>query len=169
VINAGLKCAGADLDAIALDYYQQQTDQSQQALKHRLILLCETWALFENAKDDAKAWEVAKRGKRKRDHDDDDIERLSQMSKRITRSQSQLQSTLGSPRARSAPSCSGGQSRQSGTKNEPKQPSGTRKRKEAPSSSVATLTEDAVSRLGKRRKVVDLNVIVRRWVESACG
>jgi hypothetical protein len=168
VINAGLKYAVADLDAIALNYHQQQADDSQQALRHRLTLLCETWALFENAKDDAEAWEVVKRGKRKRDRDDDDIEQLSQMSKRTTRSQSQshLPSTVGSPRARSAPSRCGGQSKQSGTKEESKQTSG--KRKEAPSSSGATLTEDAVSRLGKRRKVVDLNVMVRRWVESAC-
>ena len=35
--------------------------------------------------------------------------------------------------------------------------------------SVATLSEYAVSRLGKRQKISNLNGMVKRWVESACG
>jgi hypothetical protein len=72
VINAGPKCAGADLDAIARACCQ--TNETQQALKDRLELLCETWNLFENARANAKDWGKENRGKRKREHDDEDIE-----------------------------------------------------------------------------------------------
>jgi len=54
-------------------------------------------------KEDAKGWEIEQRGgKRKRDRDDDDIETLSQTSKRTTRTQSR--SANGSPFRKSAPS-----------------------------------------------------------------
>jgi hypothetical protein len=86
VINAGPKCAGADLDAIARACCQ--TNENQQALRDRLELLSEPWSLFENAMANAKDWETEKRGKRKRKRDDEDIERLSQSSQRTTRSQS---------------------------------------------------------------------------------
>jgi hypothetical protein len=45
----------------------------------------------------------------------------------------------------------------------------SRARKRAPSSSGTTFTEGAVLRLGKRRKIGDLDTMVRRWAESACG
>jgi hypothetical protein len=81
VINAGPKCAGVNLDAIARACCQ--TSKNHQALKGRLELLCEMWNLFENARANAKDW---KRGKRKRERDDEDIERLLQLSRRTTRS-----------------------------------------------------------------------------------
>ena len=165
MINGGPKCTGCDLDAIARATCQ--TIESQQALKRRLELICETWALLENAREDAKKWEMGRTGKRKRERDDEDIERLSQSSQRTTRSQSS--SACGS----SGPNYIGkdgneteNQRRRSGTNVESTQ---TCKRKGAPSSSGTTLTEGAVLRLEKRQKAADLNTMVRCWVESACG
>jgi hypothetical protein len=62
-INAGPKCAGADLDAIARECCQ--ATETQQALKDRLELLCDMWNLFENTNDNAKDWK-RKRGVRGR-------------------------------------------------------------------------------------------------------
>jgi hypothetical protein len=103
VINGGPKCAGADLDAIARACCQ--TNESLQALKDRLELLSETWNLFENAMAKAKDWEMEKRGKRKRDHNDEDIERFLQPSHRTARSQSR--SSRGSAGRKSAPAHKG--------------------------------------------------------------
>jgi hypothetical protein len=168
VINGGPKCAGIDLDAIARA--SCQTNESREALKRRLELLRETWALFDNVIGDAKDWEQGQRGKRKRDHDDEDIERFSQSSQRTTRSQSR--STHNSAKSKlSTPqhdgNTTGNQCRGSGIEVELTQTSRARKR--APSSSGTTLTESAVLRLGKRRKIGDLDTMVRRWAESACG
>jgi hypothetical protein len=170
VINAGPKCAGADLDAITRACCQ--TNETQQALKDRLELLCDTWNLFEDAKANAKDWEKEKRGKRKRERDDEDIERLSQSSQRTTRSQSR--SSRGSAGRKSAPArkvvnTTGDRCGGSRTNIEQTHASGTRKRKWTRSSSGTTLSEYAVSRLGKRQKTSDLNGMVKRWVESACG
>jgi hypothetical protein len=170
IINAGPKCAGADLDAIARACCQ--TNGNQQALKDRLELLCETWNLFENARANAKDWEKEKRGKRKRERDDEDIERLSQSSQRTTRSQSR--SSRGSAAQKPTPVRNGvnkvgDRCRGSRANIEQTQASGTRKRNWTHSSSGATLSEYAVSRLGKRQKPSDLNGMVKRWVESACG
>jgi hypothetical protein len=164
VINAGPKCAGVDLDAIARACCQ--TNENQQALKDRLELLSETWSLFENATANAKNWETEKRGKRKRERDDEDIERLSQSSQRTTRSQSR--SSCGSAGRNSAPA-RGDRCRSSRTNIEQTQASGTRKRNWTHSSSGATLSEYALSHLGKRQKISDLNAMVKRWVESAYG
>ena len=59
VINAGPKCIGLDLDRVALDYHQSETSNSHRELKHQLELLCDIWALFEDTKEAAKAWEEA--------------------------------------------------------------------------------------------------------------
>jgi hypothetical protein len=164
VINGGPKCAGADLDAIARACCQ--TNESLQALKDRLELLSETWNLFENAMANAKDWETEKRGKRKRERDDEDIERLSQSSQRTTRSQSR--SSRGSAGKNSAPARSD-RRRSFRTNIEQTQLSGTHKRNWTHGSSRPTLSEYALSRLGKRQKTADLNVMVKRWVESAYG
>lgn len=154
-INGGPKCTGSNLDAITLDYCQ--SNDSRPALKHRLELLSEIWAIFENAKEDASSWERGMRGKRKRERDDEDIERLTQSSQRTTRSQSHLSH---SQRQESAP-----------THDEIKHihTSGARKRKVAPSLSGTTLTEDAVSHLSKRPKTSDFCTRVKRWAESVHG
>jgi hypothetical protein len=168
VINGGPKCAGIDLDAIA--QASCQTNESREALKRQLELLRETWALFDNAMGDAKDWEQGQRGKRKRDHDDEDIERLSQSSQRTTRSQSRsthsrVKSKLSTPQ--NDENTTGNRCRGSGIEVELTQIS--RARKCAPSSSGTTLTEGAVLRLGKRRKMGDLDTMVRHWAESTCG
>jgi hypothetical protein len=170
VINAGLKCAGADLGVIAQACCQ--TNESQQALKDRLELLCETWNLFEDAKANTKDWEKEKRGKSQRERDDGDIERLSQSSQCTTRSQSR--SSRGSAGRKSAPArkvvnTTGDRCGGSRTNIEQTPASGTRKRQWTRSSSGTTLSEYAVSRLGQRQKTSDLNGMVKRWVESACG
>jgi hypothetical protein len=164
VINGGPKCIGVDLDALMQE--SGRTSESQEALKHQLELLRETWALFENAVGDAKDWEQRQR---KREDDDEDIDRLSQSSQRTTRSQSRSahSSTKSKPSTpRNDENTTGGQGRP-GTNVELKQTSHPRKR--APSSSETTLTEGAVLRLGKRQKTANLNAMVRRWVESVCG
>ena len=156
VINAGPKCAGLDLVAVARAYCQ--TNETQQALQGRLELLCETWNLFENARGDAKDWGNEK--KRKREHEDEDIERLTQSSKRTTRSKTR--SSGGSAgRKREV------RFRGSGTNTEQGEASGSRKRNWTHSSSGGTLSEHAVFLLGKRQKIPDLNSMVKRWVESA--
>jgi hypothetical protein len=56
VINAGPKYVGLDLDQVTLDYHERETSDSQRELKRQLELLCNIWALFENAKEAANAW-----------------------------------------------------------------------------------------------------------------
>jgi hypothetical protein len=145
-INGGPKCAGTDLDAITLDFCQSR--DSRPALKRRLELLCEIWEIFQNAEADANNWEWGKRGKRKREQDDEDIERLTQSSRRTTRSQSRLSQNPTGDNVKLF---------------------GSRKRKAAPSLSGTTLTERAVFRLSKRQKTSDFRTLVKHWVESIHG
>jgi hypothetical protein len=64
VINVGPKCIGLNLDQVALDYHQSETSDSQMELKRQLELLCDIWALFENAKEAAKVWEETERAEK---------------------------------------------------------------------------------------------------------
>jgi len=141
VINAGPKCMGTDLDAITLGYCE--SDDSRPTLKRRLELLCEIWELFQDTKEDASSWQRDKSGKRTREQEDADIERLTQSSQRTTRSQS---------RASQGP-----------TGNRMKR---SRKRKASPSLCGSTLTERAVLHLTKRQKTSDFRTTVKHWVES---
>lgn len=148
-INGGPKCAGTDLDTLTLDYCQ--SSDSCPALKRRLELLCEIWEIFLNAKEDASNWERGKMGKRKREEEDEDIERLTQSSRRTTRSQSRIsQGPTGDNAKHIHTSCS-------------------RKRKAVPSSSGRTLTERAVFHLSKRQKTSDFRTTVKYWAESIHG
>jgi hypothetical protein len=143
-INGGPKCAGTDLDAITLDYCD--SSDSRPALKRRLELLCEIWKLFLDTKEDASNWQRNKRGKRPREREDDEIERLTQSSRRTTRSQTRiLQDPTGDSVKRS------------------------RKRKASSSLCGTTLTERAVHRLSKRQKTSDFRMTVKHWVESIQG
>jgi hypothetical protein len=145
--NEEPKWTGIDLDAITLDYCQ--SSDSRPALKRRLELLCEIWKLFQDAKEDANNWEQGLRGKRKREQDDEDIERLTQSSRRTTRSQSCIS--------------------QNPTGNNVKI-SGSRKRKAAPTFSGTTLvTKRAVFRLSKRQKTSDFRTMIKHWAESIHG
>ena len=145
-INGGPKCAGADLDALTLDYCQ--SSDSRPALKRRLELLCEIWEIFQNAKEDASDWERSNRGKRKREQDDEDIERLTQSSRRTTRSQSRISQGPTDSNVKHIYTSVGC------------------KRKAAPSTSGNMLTECAVSHLSKRQKTSDFHTTVKRWAES---
>jgi hypothetical protein len=140
-INGGPKCAGADLDAITLGYCESH--DSRPALKRRLELLSEIWKLFQDTMEDASSWQREKMGKRLREQEDGDIERLTQSSQRTTRSQSRA--SQGTTRKRS------------------------RKRKASPSLFGTTLTERAVLRLTKRQKNSDFRTTVKHWVESMQG
>jgi len=51
VIDAHPKCINVDLDQVTLSYYQSEVSGPQREL------LCDIWALFEDAKEAAKAWE----------------------------------------------------------------------------------------------------------------
>jgi hypothetical protein len=148
-INGGPKCVGIDLDTLTLDYCQ--SSDSRPALKRRLELLCEIWEIFQNAKGDAGNWERDKRGKRKREQEDEDIERLTQSTRRTTRSQSRI-----------SQGPTGDNVKYINT-------SDNHKRKAVPSSSGRTLTERAVSHLGKRQKTSDFRTRVKRWAESIYG
>jgi hypothetical protein len=72
VINTGPKCKREEINQIMCGHYPEQTEQSEE-LKHRLMLLCDTWSLFVDAKDAANAWgqleggQSEGEGKRKRD------------------------------------------------------------------------------------------------------
>jgi len=93
VINAGPKCIGLNLDQVALDYHQSEMSDAQMELKHQLDLLCYIWALFENGKEAAKAWEETEREKRrkaKRKREENDTDTYSLTTRRTTRSQSRL-------------------------------------------------------------------------------
>jgi hypothetical protein len=169
MINAGPKCTGLDLDVIART--SCQTNESQEALKRRLELLRETWVLFESAIGDAADWEQGQRGGGRREDDDEDIERLSQSNQRTTRSQSRsAHSNANSqpPTPHSDRNPTGNQCRGSGTNANFELMQSSRARKRAPSSSGTSLTEFAVLRLGKRQKTADLDMMVRRWVETSC-
>jgi hypothetical protein len=174
VINAGPKCTGLDLDKIALDY-QVGDSESQEELKHRLELLRDIWALFEGAKEAAKAWEEKEREERrkqKRKRDEDDIDTSSMTTKRTTRSQSR--SANGGHENQPGPSRPGShaskdQSGGSNTHKQPKRGSTIRKRKRGNSSNGATLTEAAVLHLSKRKRMADSNTTVKRWVKSTYG
>lgn len=144
LINAGPKCMGADLDAITLGYCESA--DSRPALKYRLELLCEIWKLFQDSMENASSWQRDKLGKRTREQEDEDIERLTQSSLRTTRSQSRTsQGPTGNSMKRS------------------------RKRKASPSLYGTTLTERAVLRLTKRQKASDFHTMVKHWVESTQG
>jgi hypothetical protein len=135
---------GTDLDAITLGYCE--FDDSRPALKCRLELLCEIWKLFQDAKEDASRWRRDKTGKRMREQDDEDIERLTQSSQRTTRSQSRASQGLTSGNVKRS-----------------------RKRKASPSLCGTTLTERAVLRLTKRQKTSDFRTTVKHWVEAMQG
>ena len=167
IINAGPKCVGLDTDKLALDYHESEACQSQRVLKAELELLRNTWVLFEDAADAAKAWEEKERHE-KRKRDDDCMDTASQTTRRTRRSQYSANNDEGT---QPSPSCPGSHtSRQrsagSNTGKQPTQPSNTRKRKHGSSSSGVTLTEAAVSCFYKRQKTGDLNATVKRWVES---
>lgn len=59
IINACLKCASLDLDAVAVDYYGLEVTLERAELRRQLGLLREIWELFEGAKPLAKSWEHA--------------------------------------------------------------------------------------------------------------
>jgi len=90
VINTGPRI-GLDLDQVALDYHQSEMSDSQMELKCQLKLLRDIWALFENAKEAAKAWEETEREKRrkaKRKREENDTDTYSLTTSRTTQSQS---------------------------------------------------------------------------------
>ena len=148
IINGGPKCTGANLDVIS--WACCQMSKNQQALKDWLELLSETWSRFENAMANAKDWEMEKRSKRKREHNNKDIERLSQSRQRTTQSQSR--SLPGSAGRNSSPACRG-RCRGSRTNIGQMQASGTHKWNWTHSSSGATLSKYTVSHLGKQQKI----------------
>jgi hypothetical protein len=87
VINAGPKCIGIDLNQVALDYHQSETNDSQRELKYQLEFLRDIWSLFEDAKEVAKAWQAKEREgrrKEKRKRDDDDVDTSSLTTKCTT-------------------------------------------------------------------------------------
>src|SRR6202790_4997671 len=91
VINAGPKCIDLDPDQVALDYHQSEMSNSQMELKRQLELLRDIWALFENVKEAAKAWEGTEREKRwkaKRKREENDTNTCSLTTRCTTRSQS---------------------------------------------------------------------------------
>jgi hypothetical protein len=144
VINGGPKCVGVDLDVITLGYCE--SGDSRPALKRRLELLCEIWKIFQDAKEDANCWQRDKMGKRMREQEDEDIERLTQSSQRTTRSQT-----------RTSHGPTGDNAKRS------------RKRKASTGSCGMTLTERAVLHVSKRQKTSDFRTMVKHWVESLQG
>ncbi|KAG1863209.1 hypothetical protein DFJ58DRAFT_743871 [Suillus subalutaceus] len=56
VINAAQKLSRDQIDGIVRDLHAEQTKEFEE-LKQRLTLVCDTWDLFMDAEDVAKAWE----------------------------------------------------------------------------------------------------------------
>ena len=149
---------------------------SQMELKRQLKLLRDIWALFQNVKEAAKAWEEMERDRRrkvKRKHEENDTDTYSLATSRTTRSQSRSAngghdgppspSQRSGSRARTQPEGSDTHKRSAWVANK-------RKRKLGSSSlSGATLTATAMRHLSKRQKIADLNTTVMQWVESTCG
>jgi hypothetical protein len=166
---------GLDLDRVALDYHKSETSDSQRELKRQLELLCDIWALFENARDAANVWggkEREERQKKKRKRDEDDVDTSSLTTKRTTRSQTRTAN--GGHDGPPSPSQSGSgtskKPRGSNTHRRSSRVANKRKRKSGLSSiSGATLTETAVWHLCKRQKTTDPNTTIERWVESTYG
>ena len=172
VINAGPKCVGLDLDRVALDYHKSETSDSQRELKRQLELLCDIWALFENAEEAANAWGGKEREERqKRKRDEDDVDTSSLTTKRTTRSQTRtVDGGYDSPPSPSRPGSRA--SKQPGGSNTDRRSlrvARKRKRKWGSSTSGATLTETAVWHLCKWQKMADPNTMITRWVESTYG
>jgi hypothetical protein len=139
-INGGAKCSAVNLNAIVAQY---ESSNLPPALEGRLDLLRQIWELIQNAKEEADSWRKnSTKGKRKREQDDDDIERLSRSTRLTTRSQSRILHRHGDDVGY------------------------RRKRKAPPSSCGTTLTKRAVLHFSKRQKHSDFRAMVRRWAES---
>jgi hypothetical protein len=144
-------------------------------LKHQLGLLRDIWALFENAKEAAKALEETEREKRrkaKRKREENDTDTYSLTTRRTTRSQSRSANGgyNGPPSSSHSDSRACTQPGGSDTHKRSTQVANKRKRKLGSSSlSGAMLTETAMQHLSKRQKTADLNTTVIQWVESTCG
>ena len=138
VINGGPKLAHLNLDAIASKY--GDSDDSRTAVKSRLQLLCELWQVIWGSKEDALSWWGDLKGLTKGEAFQRDLERLSGLSGRTTRSQSQ----------RSA------------------EQSGSRKRKAESHSSGPKLTKRAVFQLNKQQKTKtgDMHQDIQHWAQS---
>jgi hypothetical protein len=80
-IQGGPTLCGQDLDGLAAPHVASRD------IKLRLEALKEIWTLMEGARVNAEKWGVSVAGKRKRDRDEDDMERLSFSTRRTTRSQ----------------------------------------------------------------------------------
>jgi hypothetical protein len=135
-------------------------------LKCQLKLLRDIWALFENAKEAAKAWEETEREKRwkaKRKREENDTDTYSLATSRTTRSQSR--SANGGHDGPPCPSQSGSCActQPGGSDTHKRSTRVANKRKRVP------LTETAMRHLSKRQKIVDLNTTVIQWVELTCG
>ncbi|KAG1863233.1 hypothetical protein DFJ58DRAFT_725133 [Suillus subalutaceus] len=61
VINAAQKLSRDQIDGIVRDLHAEQTKEFEE-LKQRLTLVCDTWDLFMDAEDAAKAWEKSANG-----------------------------------------------------------------------------------------------------------
>jgi hypothetical protein len=142
-----------------------ETNETQHALK----LLCVTWNLFEHARGNAKDWKTEKRGKRKREHDDEDIERLLQSSHRTTRSVSfiawwcRTKVCSSSKDSIQSEMCGGSRTNIELTQHLELADGNGHIAQQEP------LGEYAVSRFGQRQKTSIWSRMVERWVESACG
>ena len=135
-INGGRKLAPLNLDEIARKY--GDSEDSRRAVKSRLQLLRDVWQVIQGSKEDALRWWRASKGQTKEEAFQGDLERLSQLSGRTTRSQSQ----------RSA------------------EQSGGRKRKAESHSSGTKLTKHAVFQLSKRQKTGELHQGIKRWAHT---
>lgn len=142
VINGGPTCMDQDLEVIAAD--RCKSSVARGSLKRQLEMVSEIWEIIQGAKEDAKKWESQSRGKRKREIEDEDIERLSRSSGQSTRSRSRA-SRVGQEKVevRSLRS---------------------QKRKAACSLSRTMLTESAVLRLSKQQRRSDVGTKVKEWV-----
>lgn len=86
-INGGMKLAGADVDEITNLYCQDESIRSKDDIKPRLEGLKEIWEIILSARKKSEEWGKSFSGKTRREKDNEDLDRLSQLSRRTTRSQ----------------------------------------------------------------------------------
>jgi len=149
-INGGPKLIDQKLNELAAEY--GGSSDSQDDIKSRLETLERIWKIIQEARDDSVGWAEAISGKRKRDWDDEDMERLSQSTRRTTRSQGRGREDAAGDEATHRPS--------------PNVLAGKVPKKRKHNSGEPKLTETAVYRHNKNHYFSQLHSRVKRWIES---
>jgi hypothetical protein len=122
-------------------------------------VLRDTWTLFENARKASRDWE-------EKQHEEDDVDKSSLISRRTTGTLSTVRSYENQLCSPHTTSC-GSRDKPEGSRTHKQSTRVFKKRKRKLGSS---LTETSVSRLNKRQNMTDMtrNAMIMHWIESTC-